>query len=153
MEIRKATIDDIGLLVSLRLDYIRADWGSQTPEEEEAIAQGFRRYLTAHLPAGDFVGMIAREGETVMGAAYLVISEKPANPVYPNGITGLVLNVLTYPEHRRRGVATSLMEALIGEARKADVSCLELSATGEGKPLYEKLGFTEARCPGMRLKL
>lgn len=88
-----------------------------------------------------------------MGAAYLVISEKPANPVYPNGLTGLILNVLTYPPYRRRGITTRLLEALIEEARRSGVSCLELSATEDGRLLYEKLGFTASRCPAMRLEL
>ena len=153
MQIRKATIDDIDLLVRLRLDYIRADWGSLLQGDEEVIAARFRHYLLAHLPAGDFVGMLAVEGKTVMAAAYLVISEKPANPVYPNGITGLILNVLTYPPYRRQGVATRLLEALIEEAKTAGVSCLERSATGEGKPLYEKMGFAATRCPAMRMEL
>ena len=153
MLIRKATVEDIDLLVSLRLDYIRADWGSLTAEAEGTIATQFRSYLMEHLPAGDFAAVLAMEGETVMAAAYLVISEKPANPVYPNGITGLILNVLTYPAYRRRGIATRLLEALIAEARQAGVSCLELSATEDGMPLYEKLGFTASRCPAMRLNL
>lgn len=153
MGIRKATAEDIGLLVGLRLDYIREDWGRLPAGEAEAIAGQFTPYLAKHLPAGDFIAMLAEEGDTVMAAAYLIISEKPANPTYPNGITGLILNVLTYPNYRRRGIATRLIEALIEEARKAGASCLELSATGDGKPLYEKLGFKEARCPGMRLSL
>jgi len=153
MRIRKATMDDIDLLIKIRLDYIHADWGSVPEETDKAVRSRFHDYLTGHLASGDFAGMLAVEGETVMGAAYLVINEKPANPVYPNGITGLILNVLTYPEYRRRGIATRLIEAIIDEARQAGASCLELSATEEGKPLYEKMGFTEARCPAMRLKI
>ncbi len=153
MQIRKATIEDIGLLVELRLDYIRADWGSLPEEQKAAIRAQFRPYLMAHLPAGDFVAMLAMEGETVMAAAYLVISEKPANPTYPNGLTGLILNVLTYPPYRRWGIATRLLESLIEQARERNVSCLELSATEEGRPLYERLGFSVSRCPAMRMNL
>ena len=153
MRIHRATMDDIDLLVKLRLDYIRTDWGSVPAAEEDAIAAQLRPYLSKHLPAGDFVAMLAEEGDVVMGTAYMVISEKPANPTYPNGITGLIQNVLTYPEYRRRGIATRLLEALIEEARRAGATCLELSATEEGRPLYERLGFTAFRCPAMQLGL
>lgn len=153
MRVRKATIDDIDMLVNIRLDYIRADWGSVPEETEKTIRGQLKPYIMGHLPAGEFVGMLATEGETVLGAAYLVINEKPANPAYTNGITGLILNVLTYPAYRRRGIATRLIEALIEEGLKAGASCLELSATEDGKPLYEKMGFTLARCPSMRMKL
>lgn len=67
MTIRKATADDIDQLVNLRLDYIRADWGSLPAEEEKGITAHLRPYLTKHLPAGDFVGMLAVTGDTMMG--------------------------------------------------------------------------------------
>ncbi|HET9714528.1 MAG TPA: GNAT family N-acetyltransferase [Pyrinomonadaceae bacterium] len=48
--------------------------------------------------------------------------------------------VLVDPQHRRRGIATRLMEtalAYLGEK----VAVIKLDATAEGKPVYEKFGF------------
>jgi hypothetical protein len=44
---------------------------------------------------------------------------------------------------------------VIEEAKQLDVSFIELSATSDGKPLYEKFGFAEAKTKytPMRLQL
>jgi len=55
----------------------------------------------------------------------------------------MVLNVLTYPQYRKMGYATKIMNFIIEEAKNHDVSYIELSASELGKPLYKKLGFLE----------
>lgn len=50
--------------------------------------------------------------------------------------------VLTHPEYRKRGLASSLMQHAIDDVRK-DVKWIKLDASDEGKPIYEKLGFVE----------
>lgn len=66
-----------------------------------------------------------------------------------------MLNVLTYPEYRRMGIATKVIERIIEEAKALGVSNIELSATLGGRPLYEKLGFVEkkSKYTEMRLQL
>ena len=46
-------------------------------------------------------------------------------------------HVLTFPEFRRKGIATKVITFLIDEARKSGVSTIDLSATKDGKHLYE----------------
>lgn len=53
------------------------------------------------------------------------------------------MNVYTLPGYRHRGLARRGMEMLIDEARHRGLSSLELSATEQGRPLYEALGFTK----------
>jgi GNAT superfamily N-acetyltransferase len=50
--------------------------------------------------------------------------------------------VLVESSFRRRGIGTALLEAAIGHLRdRANVTCIRLDATPEGRPLYEGLGF------------
>jgi GNAT superfamily N-acetyltransferase len=49
--------------------------------------------------------------------------------------------IVTEPPHRRRGLATALMQAL-GSARHGDQSRQVLVATEEGRPLYAAMGWT-----------
>lgn len=50
--------------------------------------------------------------------------------------------VLVEPAFRRRGIGTALLEAAIGHLReRAEVACIRLDATPQGRPLYEGLGF------------
>jgi GNAT superfamily N-acetyltransferase len=154
MVIRKATIEDLDILIKLRLDYLLADRGSLTPDEENAIRSQLAIYYPKHIN-NDFIAILAEKDNNILSTAFLAISEKPANPAFITGKTGTLLNVLTYPEYRRRGIATKVISKIIDEAKQLGVSSIELSATQEGKPVYEKLGFTESKSKytPMRLQL
>ena len=47
--------------------------------------------------------------------------------------------------YRKRGYATNAIYALIEVAKQHNLSYIELSASEFGKPLYQKLGFQEAK--------
>jgi len=49
--------------------------------------------------------------------------------------------VLTSPQHRGRGLATALMQELLGRLDAASVPTIGLDASSAGQPIYEKLGF------------
>ena len=55
---------------------------------------------------------------------------------------GVVGNMVVAEDHRRRGVGSAVLEAIIDFlARERGCSRLELNATSEGRPLYERHGF------------
>lgn len=67
-------------------------------------------------------------------------SDVPAGAAYTyhDGASLGVYQVATLPEHRSHGVARSLMESIL--AAHPDVA-VTLTATEQGRPLYERLGF------------
>ncbi|MEG6585439.1 GNAT family N-acetyltransferase [Dendrosporobacter sp. 1207_IL3150] len=153
MNIRKATIADIDILIKLRLDYLIADSGNLSAAEEHAIRSQLTSYFTKHINH-DFIAIVAEVDNNVLATAFLAIAEKPANLTSITGKTGTLLNVLTYPEYRRMGIASKVMSKIIDEAKQLGVCSLDLSATEDGKPLYEKLGFTQSsRYTAMKLRL
>ncbi|WP_461257241.1 GNAT family N-acetyltransferase, partial [Treponema sp. R80B11-R83G3] len=89
----------------------------------------------------------------VVSVAYLIISEYPSNPNLINGKVGTLLNVYTFPEYRKKGIAKKLIEEIIKEAKLIGVSGIDLKATEVGYNLYKKLGFNEDNEKGMRLKI
>ena len=151
--IRKAMSEDIELLIALRLDYLREDNGRLCKSDENLIRSQLNSYFSRHIESYDFFAILGEVDGEITGSAFLTVCEKPANLAFMNGKTGTVLNVLTYPKFRRQGVATMVISALIEEAKAMDVSQLDLYATAQGKPLYEKFGFAPACCTAMRLKL
>lgn len=153
MNLRKVNIDDLELLIKLRIDYLIEDRGSILPEEKEKIEEQLRQYLPNHFSDDTFIGVIAESNNEVMCVAYLAISEKPANPAFITGKTGTLLNVLTYSQYRRQGLATKVIYRIIEEAKQCGVSSIDLSATNDGKPLYEKIGFHVSKYTAMRLKI
>ena len=143
--IRKATLDDIETLTQLRLDYLTEDKGQLMQEEKIAIKNQLKEYFFQHISNNTFIGILAEINGTIVSTAFLAISEKPANTAFITGITGTLLNVLTYHEYRRKGIATKVIAKVIEEAKKAGVSYIDLSATSDGKYLYEKMGFKESK--------
>ncbi len=152
MDIRKATLFDLNRLIALRLDYFGCE-GELTQAQATALSAQLKKFYLKHIPAGDFIAFIGETDGRVASAAFLLITERPAAPHLCTGKTGTILNVLTYPEFRRRGYSTLILRALIEEAKKENVSMLDLFATPDGKPLYKKLGFEETSYASLRMYL
>ena len=142
MNVEKAGMKDIEALVKMRLSYLSEDNGSLDAQDLAAIKSELPGYFQSHLDKDLFVYMI-RDGQTVVSCAFLLIVEKPMSPAFINGRTGMVLNVYTCPSYRRRGYAKIIMEALLAEAKKMEISVIELKATEIGYPLYHSIGFMD----------
>ena len=140
MNVDEATMRDVTALVDMRLKYLREDHGGLDAGAEADIKRALPGYFRAHL-GRDLFAYVIREGQRIVSCAFLLIVEKPMSPAFPNGKTGIVLNVYTRPSHRRRGFAGRIMAALTDAARAMDLSVVELKATQDGYPLYRKAGF------------
>ena len=151
---RKATIKDIKVLIKLRLEYLTEDRGELSKDEVVAIVTQLQDYFMRQLNC-NFVAFLAEDDDEAIATAYMAIAEKPANPAFITGKTATLLNVLTYPEYRCKGIATRLLKMIIDEAKSMNISYIELSATDSGKSLYEKLGFIhkQSKYTEMRLEL
>lgn len=75
------------------------------------------------------------------------------NPYCPSGRTVRLANVITRPGYRGHGHGTALVLDVINWARAIDADRVDLSATPSGQRLYEKVGFTMASAPRMKLVL
>ena len=144
----------IASLVALRLEYLRADYSVLPKEVEQVLRAQLPLYFSRHLGKDCHV-YLAKEHQSAVSCAFLIVLEKPANPTFPTGKVGTVMNVYTRPVYRRRGFACALLERLISDARKMELSYLELQATEQGLHLYQRLGFNReiSRYLPMRLIL
>ena len=130
---RIATISDIGALIDLRIAYLTEDHGSLSAETEAKVRRQLPDYFRRHL-GKDLRAFIAEENGEAVSSCFLLVTEKPAGPRFPDGLTGTVLNVYTKPEYRRHGLA---------EAKELRLDYVELKATKDGLKLYKSLGFEE----------
>jgi len=109
-----------------------------------------RAYITQAITDGRYVGWVAElqagSGEVVGGAGLQLRELLPrpsvAHQRLVRGPQGLVVNVYTERAWRRRGVADALMRELLQWCRGNGIESIVLHASGEGRPLYQKLGFT-----------
>lgn len=138
----RATISDTEQLVQLRIDYMIDDFGHVTEQEEKCMREQLPDYYARHL-GKELIVFTARDGEQIVGTAYLLIIEKPASPLLENGLDGEVLSVFTKKDYRGRGICTTLMEDLVAYAVDNGLCRVDLMATDEGYPVYRKVGFTD----------
>ena len=150
INLQKATINDIELLIKLRFDSFIEDGINLDNEQKNLLTKQMHSYFQKHILTNTFIGILAYVDNKIASVAFLTVSEKPASPFFITGKTGTLLNVLTYPKYRRKGIAKLVIEKITQEALHDNVSIIYLNSTDDGKKLYEKLGFTTSKYTGMR---
>ena len=150
---KKADLNELDEIIRCRMEFIREDIGPQTPEMEATIQAQLKEYLANHLNRDCYV-FAAEEDQRIISIAFLLIQERPANPRFPNGRTGNIMNVYTVPEKRRQGIAGNVIKQIMDFGKTQNLDFLELKAAPMGYPLYKKLGFEDAcsRCKEMNFK-
>jgi len=141
--LRRATVDDIDLLLELR----EAMWregamGMDTDDAVEALDNA-RAYFEEKLPSGEYVCFLAGAGGRVVGIGGMFLYRHPPRPRSPRGVEGYILNMLTLPDWRRKGIASAIMRELLDCAREAGAALVGLRASEDGRRVYEKFGFAE----------
>ena len=152
MLIRKANIEDINTLIQIRIDFLREEAGNLSIAMEEVLRVQLASYISSHLNRDLYV-FLAEQDERIVSTVFLSMIEKIPNTHFQNGRAGMVHNVYTYPDFRRSGLATALLHVMITEVRQLEISAVDLIATPDGKPLYEKVGFERIKDTFMRLRL
>jgi ribosomal protein S18 acetylase RimI-like enzyme len=138
--VRRATTDDIPTLVDLRFAFV-TEFAPEEGDDDEA-RKSVAEYLARALPSEAFLAWLVLDDDDVVATGGMVVYERMMRSKGAGvGSEGYILNVYTLPEHRRRGHAIRMMEALLDCARERGIR-LTLVATEDGKGLYEKLGFT-----------
>jgi ribosomal protein S18 acetylase RimI-like enzyme len=150
MKFIKADKSQIDELVKMRIAYLDYDYKGLDKQVLECIKSSLPDYFQNHLNK-DLYAYVAEDTE-IVATALLLIIEKPANPNFITGKTGMVLNVYTKEEYRRRGIAKQLIEMLLEDAQNFKLDFVELKATKEGYDLYKKIGFKDAAPANREMK-
>ena len=149
--LRQATPDDAAVIGWHRARMFQ-DMGLVPDELFESFRTKALDRLGKALASGDYFGWLVSQRnapQKVIAGAGVIIREVPPFPIrHKNGeITiaegrqGLIVNVFTEPDWRRRGLAQLLMEQIIAWSREQRLDGLVLHASDDGRVLYEKLGF------------
>ena len=140
--VERAHISDIASLTALRLEFLQEDHGELSEELKTKLTKALPPYFEKNLNRNIFCYLV-REQEEVVSCAFLLVVEKPANPMFITGKTGTVLNVYTKPLFRHKGYAKSIMKTLLQDAANLNLSFVDLKATDAGYGLYKSIGFTD----------
>lgn len=116
--LREASADDLPAIAALRAS---VDWAPHPWAMEALIGQPDAIFLVADDPDGGLAAM----GSGIVYAPSL----------------GFVGNMVVAEPYRRRGLGSEILDAVAGFLARAGCTRLELNATEEGRPLYERHGF------------
>lgn len=138
---RRATAEDLGLLVRTRIEVLRAANGLDGTVDMSEVEAQSRDYYREALASGGHIACLVFDGEELAGAGG--VSFYRLLPTYhnPTGENAYIMNMYTRPAWRRRGIAYRTLDLLVAAARERGVSRITLEATRMGRPLYEKYGF------------
>jgi ribosomal protein S18 acetylase RimI-like enzyme len=148
--VRQATMADIPDLVRLRRVMFES-MGFDDPAQLAAADTAAAAYFTRAIPVGEFNGWLAvTSADVAVGSGGVVIDRHPPGPNNLSGQIGYIMNLVTIPSHRRRGIARCMMQAMLKWLAERDVDRVTLHATEEGQLLYQELGFVDSN--EMRLR-
>lgn len=149
--IRQAAPDDVAVI-----DWHRARMFQDISLVPNELFESFRTKaldrLSKALASGDYFGWLAAEPkrpEKIIAGAGVIIRVVPPFPHrdetgkirIAEGRQGIIVNVFTEPEWRRRGIAKLLMKNIIAWSREQSLDDLVLHASEHGHALYQQLGF------------
>lgn len=117
LSLRDATLDDLAAIAALRES---VDWNVHEWALRLVIERPGARCVVATDPDGTVVAVGS-------GIVY--------------GPLGFVGNMIVAASHRRRGVGSAILGAVTQFLEDAGCTRLELNATSDGRPLYERHGF------------
>jgi GNAT superfamily N-acetyltransferase len=90
-------------------------------------------------------------GKNIIASGMIALRKVLSNPhVYTSHVPH-IYNIYVLPEWRGCGFGKNMLGFLISWAQQRGYAYVTLTASDEGRPLYEKMGFKPTR--DMRLKL
>lgn len=148
--IREAAPSEAAIILHHRRSMFR-DMGEGTVEELDRMVEVARPWLARALADDSYRHWLALDASgRVAGGGGVLLCSWPANPKDPCTQRTVILNVYTEPKFRKRGIARQVMLIILEWLKRQGFRAVNLHASKEGRPLYEKLGFQATN--EMRLK-
>jgi len=141
VEIMLATLSDVPALARLLREFVSQEERATRTEREFAADLGgwWERHSASHVA---FLARLPSHG--AIGMAWLALVPRVPRPGALGRISGDVQSVFVMDEHRRVGVGTALIQAIVEHAAGLGVEHLTVHA-GERVTLYERASFTSSR--------
>ncbi len=140
---KKATAEDIDILVETRIEVLRAANKLDAAVDMKEVEKQSYEYYKSSLTENMHTAYLVYCGDRFIGAGG--ISYFRVMPTYhnPTGYKAYVMNMYTVPEYRRKGVAYKTLDLLVADAKDRGINAISLEATDMGRPLYERYGFVK----------
>jgi Predicted acetyltransferase len=137
---RQASMADLDFLVQSRLDFVGAE---VTGPDYELILKSTRHYFETALRENQCDVILAEKNDAVIGTGVIFYYASVPSVYNPWGKNAYITSMFVAENHRRKGIATAILDKLVDIARQKGYYRIFLQASDMGKPLYENYGFTE----------
>lgn len=147
--IRTCGLADLEELLDLRMEVLACVFEDEYRATDKALFTTLREqnkaYYQIHLADESHIACVATDsaGDEVLGTGGLCLYQEMPSPDNINGRCGYLMNIYTRKAARGQGVARSLVEYLLEQARVRQVGKIYLETTPMARPLYESLGFVD----------
>jgi ribosomal protein S18 acetylase RimI-like enzyme len=139
LKYRKANIDDIDTLISLRKKQLVDEGIEPTIDIDRELYDFFQNKLND----GSLIQWLVEDKEEIIACGAIVIYEFPPSFTNKTGKKAYVTNMYTKETYRGQGIATTLLTKLVDEVKGAGITKIWLGASKLGRPVYKKFGFQE----------
>src|SRR6266478_1165486 len=147
--VRLATIAD-SQLIAWHRERMFQDMGYVPVKLFDCFRAKSEARLREALASGEYAGWLAIQPsspQTIIGGAGVQLRRVLPHPIGDaggeiticDGRQGIILNVFTEPEWRRRGIGALLIKTIIEWSREQRLDGLVLHASDEGHALYQRL--------------
>lgn len=108
-------------------------------DPESALLASFREYLGEQTASGTLLTWVAETNGKVISTASIL--RYPIPPRQGKTHEGSVINVVTHPAWRRKGIASEVMRALMDYVETSSLRRVWLRTTMAGRGVYTNVGF------------
>ena len=145
IKVRKAGLDELGLLMEWRMRVLREVFSLANGAELDKLRTANEAYYREHLADGTHVACFATDEETgqVVGCGGICYQHEMPSPDNPSGTCGYLMDIFATPEERGRGIGRKVVEFLVGDARTRGAGKIYLESSEVAKPLYRSIGFND----------
>ncbi len=134
---RKLCASDIPAAVRLRMCQLKEEGAAETLDLTPSLTDFYSR----HVADGSFVSWLALDGDKIVATSGMSFTEKPPYYQNPSGKIGLLSNMYTLKEYRRKGIAKKLLLLVVNEAKAHGCGTVHVTASDMGVLLYSDFGF------------
>lgn len=137
IEYKRLTEKEMNTFIDIRIRQLREEGA----KEEIDLVPALKQYYSRHMSDGSFVSWLAFDSEEIIGTSGMSFVEKPPYFGCPSGKMGLLSNMYTNPNYRRKGIAKKLLSLVVNDARKYGCGVIQITASDIGVKLYTDFGF------------
>lgn len=140
---KKLTEEELDTIIKMRINQLTEEYTSEgrTVPEDVDLEAALLDFYKRNMAEGKYVSWLAFDGDKIVGTSGMSFAEKPPYFTCPTGRIGILSSMYTDPDYRRRGIARTLLDKVVNEAKEYGCGTIYITASDMGVKLYTAYGF------------